>query len=141
MRGPISELPAAALDSAHLGLSLTREFFGCLTAQVAICRAAQGRPAEERNRVLAGYPQSELMWVQEQENQSAGPSIRFEVASRLDRTLSPASRPAAASPASGSAKHTAEEQVEYIDRALTHRARSSGQACERTAPGPKAATR
>jgi 2-oxoglutarate decarboxylase len=84
-------------------------------------RAEPGRPAEELNRVLAGYPQSELMWVQEQpENQSAWPSICFEVASRPDRPLSLASRPAAASPASGSAKHTAEEQVEFIDRALTH---------------------
>jgi len=71
--------------------------------------------------VLSQYPNAELMWAQEEpENQGAWPFICLELArSYKDRSISVSSRPASASPATGSTKRSAKEQVELIDHALT----------------------
>jgi 2-oxoglutarate dehydrogenase E1 component len=77
-------------------------------------------PVEEINAVLAGYPNADLVWVQDEpQNQGAWPFICTELASHLEgRTISVISRPAAASPAAGSAKVHAVEQADLIARAL-----------------------
>ncbi|WP_084361457.1 multifunctional oxoglutarate decarboxylase/oxoglutarate dehydrogenase thiamine pyrophosphate-binding subunit/dihydrolipoyllysine-residue succinyltransferase subunit [Herbiconiux solani] len=78
-------------------------------------------PLEELNSVVEQYPNAELVWVQDEpQNQGAWPFICTELASRLDgRTISVVSRPAAASPAAGSAKRHATEQSNLIARALS----------------------
>ncbi|WP_382305221.1 multifunctional oxoglutarate decarboxylase/oxoglutarate dehydrogenase thiamine pyrophosphate-binding subunit/dihydrolipoyllysine-residue succinyltransferase subunit [Herbiconiux sp. UC225_62] len=78
-------------------------------------------PLEEINAVIAQYPNAELVWVQDEpQNQGAWPFICTELARRLEgRTISVVSRPAAASPAAGSAKRHAVEQAQLIARALS----------------------
>ena len=80
-------------------------------------------PLPQLDVVLAQYPNAELVWVQEEpENMGAWPFICLELAKHLKgRTISVASRPASASPATGSAKRSAQELVELIDHALTIR--------------------
>jgi 2-oxoglutarate decarboxylase len=78
-------------------------------------------PQEQLDAVLAQYPNAELVWAQDEpENMGAWPFIGLELAKRLHgRTISVASRPASASPSTGSTKRSAQEQVELIERALT----------------------
>ncbi|MCW4386610.1 multifunctional oxoglutarate decarboxylase/oxoglutarate dehydrogenase thiamine pyrophosphate-binding subunit/dihydrolipoyllysine-residue succinyltransferase subunit [Salinibacterium sp. SYSU T00001] len=78
-------------------------------------------PLRELSGVLSQYPNAELMWAQEEpENQGAWPFIYMELKRNLpNREMKVACRPASASPATGSTKRSAQEQVELIDRALT----------------------
>ena len=78
-------------------------------------------PLAELDAVLSTYPNAELVWAQEEpENQGAWPFVCLELARHLKgRTISVASRAAAASPATGSTKRSGQQQVELIDRALT----------------------
>ena len=78
-------------------------------------------PLAELDAVLSTYPDAELVWAQEEpENQGAWPFVCLELARHLrGRTISVASRPAAASPATGSTKRSGQQQVELIDHALT----------------------
>ncbi|HWR86499.1 MAG TPA: multifunctional oxoglutarate decarboxylase/oxoglutarate dehydrogenase thiamine pyrophosphate-binding subunit/dihydrolipoyllysine-residue succinyltransferase subunit, partial [Rhodoglobus sp.] len=78
-------------------------------------------PVEQLNTALAQYPDADLVWTQDEpENQGAWPFICIETSKHLDgRTVSVASRPASASPATGSSKRSAQEQADLIDRALT----------------------
>ena len=81
-------------------------------------------PQEQLKVVLEQYPDAELVWAQEEpENMGAWPFICLELAKRLTpgRTISVASRPASASPATGSAKRSAQELVDLMDHALTVR--------------------
>jgi 2-oxoglutarate dehydrogenase E1 component len=90
---------------------------------VALVRVEQYYPLPLREliSVLGQYPNAELLWAQEEpENQGAWPFICLELARDLKgRTISVASRPASASPATGSTKRSAQEQIDLIDRALT----------------------
>ncbi len=78
-------------------------------------------PIQEVNSVLAQYPNADLVWTQDEpENQGAWPFICLELAKHLKgRTIRVASRKSSASPATGSTKRSAQEQVDLIDRALT----------------------
>jgi 2-oxoglutarate decarboxylase len=78
-------------------------------------------PQEQLDAVLAQYPNADLVWAQDEpENMGAWPFLGLELVKRLHgRTISVASRPASASPASGSSKRSAQEQVELINTALT----------------------
>jgi 2-oxoglutarate dehydrogenase E1 component len=78
-------------------------------------------PLRELASVLSQYPNAELMWAQEEpENQGAWPFICLELARNYkERSLAVASRPASASPATGSTKRSAQEQADLIERALT----------------------
>ncbi len=71
--------------------------------------------------VLAGYPNAEVVWVQDEpENQGAWPFIALEAAAKLDgRAVRGITRPAAASTATGSPKVHAVEQAKLIEQALT----------------------
>ena len=90
---------------------------------VAVVRLEQyyPLPVDEMNAVLEQYPNADLVWTQDEpENQGAWPFICLELAKHLTgRTIKVASRPASASPATGSSKRSAQEQVDLIERAFT----------------------
>ncbi|MFT4030700.1 MAG: multifunctional oxoglutarate decarboxylase/oxoglutarate dehydrogenase thiamine pyrophosphate-binding subunit/dihydrolipoyllysine-residue succinyltransferase subunit, partial [Protaetiibacter sp.] len=77
-------------------------------------------PIEQLLAVAGRYPDAELWWVQDEpENQGAWPFLSFELAPQLGgRALRVSSRPASASPATGSSKRSAAEQTALIARAL-----------------------
>ena len=88
---------------------------------IALVRLEQYYPApiEELNRVLASYPNAELVWVQDEpENQGAWPFIALEVDDKLGRPIRVISRAAAASTATGSPKVHANEHAEIMKAAL-----------------------
>ncbi|MDH6180496.1 2-oxoglutarate decarboxylase [Microbacteriaceae bacterium SG_E_30_P1] len=78
-------------------------------------------PGASLNTVLQQYPNADLVWTQDEpENQGAWPFLCLEVVRHLKgRTIKVASRPASASPATGSSKRSAIEQADLIDRALS----------------------
>ena len=78
-------------------------------------------PVAQLEAVLARYPEAELVWAQEEpENMGAWPFICLELTKNLNgRKISVASRPASASPATGSAKRSAQELVDLMYHALT----------------------
>ncbi len=90
---------------------------------VALVRVEQyyPLPLRELASVLSQYPNAELLWAQEEpENQGAWPFICLELARNYkERSISVASRPSSASPATGSTKRSAKEQVNLIEKALT----------------------
>lgn len=90
---------------------------------VAVVRLEQyyPLPVDEMNAVLEQYPNADLVWTQDEpENQGAWPFICLELAKHLNgRTIKVASRHASASPATGSSKRSAQEQVDLIERAFT----------------------
>ncbi|MHA6668890.1 multifunctional oxoglutarate decarboxylase/oxoglutarate dehydrogenase thiamine pyrophosphate-binding subunit/dihydrolipoyllysine-residue succinyltransferase subunit [Homoserinimonas sp. A447] len=90
---------------------------------VALVRVEQYYPLPLRElvSVVQQYPNAELLWAQEEpENQGAWPFICMELLRNLKNLeLKVASRPASASPATGSTKRSAQEQVDLINRALT----------------------
>lgn len=90
--------------------------------EIALVRLEQYYPAptEELTRVLAEYPNAELVWVQDEpENQGAWPFIALEVADRLGgRPVRRISRAAAASTATGSPKVHANEHAAIMKEAL-----------------------
>ncbi|WZH39058.1 MAG: multifunctional oxoglutarate decarboxylase/oxoglutarate dehydrogenase thiamine pyrophosphate-binding subunit/dihydrolipoyllysine-residue succinyltransferase subunit [Microbacterium enclense] len=88
---------------------------------IALVRLEQYYPApiDELNRVLAQYPNAELVWVQDEpENQGAWPFIALEVDDKLGRPIRVISRAAAASTATGSPKVHANEHAEIMKAAL-----------------------
>ncbi len=105
----------------HYDLAAEAEKRG--TTDIALVRLEQyyPLPMTEINAVLARYPKAEIVWTQEEpENQGAWPFVCLELARRLEgRTISVVCRAAAASPATGSTKRSAQEQTDLIDRALT----------------------
>jgi len=89
--------------------------------EIALVRLEQYYPApiEELTRVLASYPNAELVWVQDEpENQGAWPFIALEVDDKLGRPIRVISRAAAASTATGSPKVHANEHAEIMKAAL-----------------------
>ena len=88
---------------------------------IAIVRLEQfyPLPAAELNAVLAEYPNADLVWTQDEpENQGAWPYLSLELGRRGGHAISVSSRPASASPATGSSKRSAHEQEELIRKAL-----------------------
>ncbi|WP_083708951.1 MULTISPECIES: multifunctional oxoglutarate decarboxylase/oxoglutarate dehydrogenase thiamine pyrophosphate-binding subunit/dihydrolipoyllysine-residue succinyltransferase subunit [unclassified Microbacterium] len=90
--------------------------------EIALVRLEQYYPApvEELARVLAQYPNAELVWVQDEpENQGAWPFIALELADQLDRPVRRISRASAASTATGSPKVHAGEHAAIMKEALS----------------------
>ncbi|MEJ1091152.1 multifunctional oxoglutarate decarboxylase/oxoglutarate dehydrogenase thiamine pyrophosphate-binding subunit/dihydrolipoyllysine-residue succinyltransferase subunit [Microbacterium istanbulense] len=91
--------------------------------EVALVRLEQlyPTPIDELKAVTDSYPNAELVWVQEEpENQGAWPFLALAFAEVPgDREFRDVSRPASASPATGSSKVHAIEQAELIRRAVT----------------------
>ncbi|HWM34421.1 MAG TPA: multifunctional oxoglutarate decarboxylase/oxoglutarate dehydrogenase thiamine pyrophosphate-binding subunit/dihydrolipoyllysine-residue succinyltransferase subunit [Pseudolysinimonas sp.] len=77
-------------------------------------------PVDELNAALSRYPAAEVVWVQDEpENQGAWPFINQEYVKHLQgRTIRVVSRPSAASPAAGSTKVSAAQQVTLLAEAL-----------------------
>jgi len=90
---------------------------------VAVVRMEQyyPTPISEINAALEQYPNADIVWTQDEpENQGAWPFICLELVKHLKgRTIKVASRPASASPATGSSKRSAQEQADLIEKALT----------------------
>ncbi|MGN7968579.1 multifunctional oxoglutarate decarboxylase/oxoglutarate dehydrogenase thiamine pyrophosphate-binding subunit/dihydrolipoyllysine-residue succinyltransferase subunit [Microbacterium sp. 22296] len=90
--------------------------------EIALVRVEQYYPApiDELKKVLAQYPDAELVWVQDEpENQGAWPFIALEVADQLGgRPVRRISRAAAASTATGSPKVHANEHAAIMKEAL-----------------------
>jgi multifunctional 2-oxoglutarate metabolism enzyme len=88
---------------------------------VAVVRLEQfyPLPAEELATVIDSYPNADLVWTQDEpENQGAWPFVQLQLSRYGGRAISVASRPASASPATGSSKRSALEQAELIAKAL-----------------------
>ena len=77
-------------------------------------------PIDEILAVLAQYPYAEIVWAQEEpNNMGAWPFLLQELTPLLQgRTITGVTRPASASPATGSTKRSAQEQADVISRAL-----------------------
>jgi 2-oxoglutarate dehydrogenase E1 component len=90
---------------------------------VALVRLEQlyPTPIDGLKAITDSYPNAELVWVQEEpENQGAWPFLALAFADVPgDRSFRPVSRPASASPATGSSKVHAAEQAALIQAAVT----------------------
>jgi 2-oxoglutarate decarboxylase len=110
------------LHAGKLHYDLKTEIEKREQSDVALVRLEQyyPLPAADLTAVLDEYPNAEVMWVQEEpENQGAWPFIGLELPRHLNgRALSVSSRPASASPATGSNKRSAQEQAALIEKAL-----------------------
>ncbi|GAA4060743.1 multifunctional oxoglutarate decarboxylase/oxoglutarate dehydrogenase thiamine pyrophosphate-binding subunit/dihydrolipoyllysine-residue succinyltransferase subunit [Agromyces indicus] len=90
--------------------------------EVALVRLEQyyPLPAAELKAVADSYPNAELVWAQDEpENQGAWPFFIIETNKLGPREVRVVARPAAASPATGSAKRHAAEQADLVKRALS----------------------
>ncbi|MFC4140247.1 MULTISPECIES: multifunctional oxoglutarate decarboxylase/oxoglutarate dehydrogenase thiamine pyrophosphate-binding subunit/dihydrolipoyllysine-residue succinyltransferase subunit [unclassified Microbacterium] len=91
--------------------------------EVALVRLEQlyPTPIDELKAITDSYPNAELVWVQEEpENQGAWPFLALAFAEVPGpRQFRAVSRPASASPATGSSKVHAVEQAELLKAALT----------------------
>ncbi|WP_181435506.1 multifunctional oxoglutarate decarboxylase/oxoglutarate dehydrogenase thiamine pyrophosphate-binding subunit/dihydrolipoyllysine-residue succinyltransferase subunit [Curtobacterium sp. MCPF17_051] len=78
-------------------------------------------PLDRILEVLAGYPDADVVWAQEEpENQGAWPFVCMNLSPHLGgRQLSVAARSASAAPATGSSKRSAQEATEVINTALS----------------------
>ena len=117
-----SAVKRVLLTSGKIYYDLIGELDKREVQDIAVVRMEQFYPvpSEGLNRVLQQYPNADLVWTQEEsENQGAWPFICLEVVRHLEgRTIKVASRPASASPATGSSKRSAIEQADLINRAL-----------------------
>src|SRR5919107_1500951 len=77
-------------------------------------------PVDEIRAELERYPRAEIVWAQQEPaNMGPWPHMALSLPEHLDgRRLHRASRPASASPASGSSKRHEQEHRELLDRAL-----------------------
>ena len=76
-------------------------------------------PAEQLKKAVDSYQDVQLVWVQEEpENQGAWTFMAMNFAVEVGRTLRVVSRPASASPATGSNSTHKIEQEDLLDRAF-----------------------
>nr|WP_199220505.1 multifunctional oxoglutarate decarboxylase/oxoglutarate dehydrogenase thiamine pyrophosphate-binding subunit/dihydrolipoyllysine-residue succinyltransferase subunit [Salinibacterium hongtaonis] len=110
------------LHAGKLHYDLRNELDKRGQTDVALVRVEQyyPLPLRELSAVLSQYPNADLLWAQEEpENQGAWPFICMELLRNLpNRELKVSSRPASASPATGSTKRSAQEQAQLIEKAL-----------------------
>lgn len=119
-----ADVKRVLLHAGKIHYDLVNELQKSPNNEIALVRLEQfyPLPAEKINAVLASYPQAEIVWVQDEpENQGAWPFICVGAARHLPAAaeIRVISRPAAASPAAGSAKRHAQEQAEILERALS----------------------
>ena len=103
----------------HYDLKSERETRGA--THVALVRLEQfyPLPAEQLRTELAKYPNAEVVWVQDEpENQGAWPFIAVEAMGHNLPATRAVSRPASASPATGSSKRSSDELRLVLDRAF-----------------------
>jgi 2-oxoglutarate dehydrogenase E1 component len=118
-----STIERVVLASGKIYYDLIAELDKRDEKRIAVVRLEQiyPLPVDEINTILDGYPNADLIWVQDEpENQGAWPFICLELPRHLHgRTIKVSSRPASASPATGSNKRSGVEQVDLIAKALT----------------------
>jgi 2-oxoglutarate dehydrogenase E1 component len=91
------------------------------TTGMALVRLEQYYPLPEAQlrAALDRYPNAEVVWVQDEpENQGAWPFLALETQKRGMKPMRVVSRPASASPATGSTKRSAQEHADIMDAAL-----------------------
>jgi len=117
-----SAVTRVLLHSGKIHWDLRAELEKNPNPEIALVRLEQFYPApiDQLNAAIDSYPNAELVWVQDEpENQGAWPFIALEVVKHLHgRTITRVSRPAAASPATGSPKVHAVESAEIMAQAL-----------------------
>jgi len=117
-----SAVKRVVLASGKIYYDLVAELDKRDEQSIALVRLEQLYPlaVDDINAVLDQYPNADLVWTQDEpENQGAWPFICLELAKNLrGRTIKVASRAASASPATGSNKRSAQEQVDLIARAF-----------------------
>ncbi|MDP3207519.1 MAG: multifunctional oxoglutarate decarboxylase/oxoglutarate dehydrogenase thiamine pyrophosphate-binding subunit/dihydrolipoyllysine-residue succinyltransferase subunit, partial [Rhodoglobus sp.] len=118
-----SAIKRVLLTSGKIYYDIAAEIAKREETAVAVVRMEQyyPLPVAEVNAVLGQYPNADVVWTQDEpENQGAWPFIYLELARHLKgRDITLSSRPAAASPATGSSKRSAQEQADLIAKALT----------------------
>ncbi|HEU4849468.1 MAG TPA: multifunctional oxoglutarate decarboxylase/oxoglutarate dehydrogenase thiamine pyrophosphate-binding subunit/dihydrolipoyllysine-residue succinyltransferase subunit, partial [Terrimesophilobacter sp.] len=117
-----SAVKRVLLHSGKLHYDLLAERDKREIKDIALVRVEQYYPLPLRELVstIGLYPDAELVWVQEEpENQGAWPFICLELLRLNKRPVSVVSRPASASPATGSSKRSAQEQADILEKALT----------------------
>ncbi|MBX3093024.1 MAG: multifunctional oxoglutarate decarboxylase/oxoglutarate dehydrogenase thiamine pyrophosphate-binding subunit/dihydrolipoyllysine-residue succinyltransferase subunit [Cryobacterium sp.] len=117
-----SAVKRVLLHSGKIHYDLLAEREKLDVKNIALVRVEQYYPLPLREliEVLGRYPNAELVWVQEEpENQGAWPFICLELLRVGKRTIEVVSRPASASPATGSSKRSAIEHASILERALT----------------------
>ncbi len=118
-----SSIKRVILTAGKIYYDIAAELEKRAETAVAVVRMEQyyPLPITEINSVLEQYPNADLVWTQDEpENQGAWPFICLELARHLKgRTIKVASRAASASPATGSSKRSAQEQIDLIAKALT----------------------
>ena len=76
-------------------------------------------PINEIQQALAAHPSAQIFWVQDEPaNQGPWPFMGLELPQALGKQISRISRPAAASPATGSHHHHEDEQSDLLQRAF-----------------------
>ena len=108
-----------ASGKVYWDLAARREKLG--TTDTAIVRVEQlyPLPAEQLKKALGGYPDAQLVWVQEEpQNQGAWSFMAMNFAVEVGRTLRVVARAASASPATGSNATHKIEQEDLLDRAF-----------------------
>ncbi len=120
--GEAAKIERVILHSGKIHYDLADECRKHPNERVALVRLEQYYPApiDAIRRIIERYPKAEFVWVQEEpENQGAWPFILVEFNKHFaSHAIRAVSRPAAASPAAGSAKRHAHEQTKLIQRAL-----------------------
>jgi 2-oxoglutarate dehydrogenase E1 component len=110
------------LHAGKIHYDLVAEIDKRETAGVALVRLEQfyPLPEEQLRAVLSRYPNAEVVWVQDEpENQGAWPFLALETQKRGMPPMRVVSRPASASPATGSSKRSAQEHADIMDAALS----------------------
>ncbi len=120
-----SAIKRVILHAGKIHYDLLTELEKRQQTDVALVRLEQfyPLPVAQLTAVLSQYPNAEVVWAQEEpENMGAWPFMCVEMAKIIEGvTVRVASRKASASPATGSAKRSAQELVELLDDALTIR--------------------
>ena len=110
------------LHAGKLHYDLRAELDKREDSTVALVRLEQfyPMPGEEINRILAEYPNAEIVYAQDEpENQGAWPFIRTHLAPMLEgRTIRAVTRPESSAPSVGTMKAHQRQQAELIEGVL-----------------------
>lgn len=118
-----SKVRRVLLHSGKVHYDLKAEITKRGIDDVALVRVEQlyPLPVDEINAIVDRYPEAELVWAQEEPlNQGAWPFVHLMLPRHLHgRTLKVVSRASSASPATGSAKRSAQELAALVEAALS----------------------
>ncbi|UYN83902.1 MAG: multifunctional oxoglutarate decarboxylase/oxoglutarate dehydrogenase thiamine pyrophosphate-binding subunit/dihydrolipoyllysine-residue succinyltransferase subunit [Microcella sp.] len=116
-----SSVRRVLLHAGKIHYDLVGEIEKRETTGIALVRLEQFHPLPEQQlrEITERYANAELVWVQDEpENQGAWPFLALETQKRGMPAMRVISRPASASPATGSSKRSSLEHAEIMDAAL-----------------------